>query len=185
MSLSGFAYSRATFALANEDGLNSKSLWQVGNMIQHRNFVTLEWRHNINRLSREFPTAGPLFQFLNFDAFDYYLNMREEYDGVWDYGPQDIQKQLDGGGGTSFWDKYFGRREPRYPGEFNRFRNFEYLTSISWMKKKVNQVRLFEWYFNITKGPLFIRIGRQNLSWGETDAFRLLDQINPASQFLE
>jgi hypothetical protein len=38
---------------------------------------------------------------------------------------------------------------------------------------------LFEWYFNITKGPLFIRIGRQNLSWGETDGFRLLDQINP------
>ena len=26
---------------------------------------------------------------------------------------------------------------------------------------------------------LFLRIGRQNLSWGETDAFRLLDQINP------
>lgn len=38
---------------------------------------------------------------------------------------------------------------------------------------------MFEWYFNITKGPLFLRIGRQNLSWGEADAFRLLDQINP------
>ena len=47
------------------------------------------------------------------------------------------------------------------------------------MEKKVNQTRLFEWYFNISKGPLFIRIGRQNLSWGETDGFRLLDQINP------
>ncbi len=28
-------------------------------------------------------------------------------------------------------------------------------------------------------GPAFIRIGRQNLAWGETDIFRLLDQINP------
>src|SRR3989441_490905 len=47
------------------------------------------------------------------------------------------------------------------------------------MNKKINQLQLFEWYFNITKGPLFLRIGRQNLSWGETDGFRLLDQINP------
>jgi len=46
-------------------------------------------------------------------------------------------------------------------------------------EQEVNQTRLFEWYFNITKGPLFIRIGRQNLSWVRTDGFRLLDQINP------
>src|SRR5262249_57400064 len=68
---------------------------------------------------------------------------------------------------------------PAYPGQFTRFKNFEYLTSQSWMNKKVNQTRLFEWYFNINKGPLFSRVGRQNLSWGETDGFRLLDQINP------
>ncbi|HXG19808.1 MAG TPA: DUF1302 family protein [Methylomirabilota bacterium] len=179
MSLSGFFYSRATFATAHEDVSTAKNLWRVGNMVQHRNFLTLEWRHNINRISRDMPTMGPLFQLLNFDAFDYYLNMREEYDGVWDYGPQTIQKQLDGGGSTNYWDKYFGRRPPRYPGEYNRFKNFSHLTSIQWMEKKVNQIRLFEWYFNITKGPLFIRIGRQNLSWGETDGFRLLDQINP------
>mgnify|MGYP003694755005 CR=1 FL=1 len=27
--------------------------------------------------------------------------------------------------------------------------------------------------------PIFLRIGRQNLAWGETDVFRLLDNINP------
>jgi hypothetical protein len=165
--------------MADDSQGTGKSLWRVGNLVQHRNFVTLEWLHNINRISRDMPTIGPLFQFLNFDAFDYYLNMREEYDGVWDYGPKTIQKELDGGGGTNYWDKYFGRRPARYPGEYNRFKNFSHLTSIQWMEKKVNQIRLFEWYFNITKGPLFIRIGRQNLSWGETDGFRLLDQINP------
>ena len=26
---------------------------------------------------------------------------------------------------------------------------------------------------------LFLRFGKQNLAWGETDVFRLLDQINP------
>jgi hypothetical protein len=179
MSLSGFAYSRATFATDKDNIGTGKGLYRIGNLVQHRTFVTLEWRHNINRISRDMPTIGPLMQFLNFDAFDYYLNMREEYDGVWDYGPQTLQKQLDGGGSTNYWDKYFGRRPERYPGEFTRFKNFEYLTSIQWMEKKVNQIRLFEWYFNITKGPLFLRLGRQNLSWGETDGFRLLDQINP------
>ena len=38
---------------------------------------------------------------------------------------------------------------------------------------------LWECYFDFSRGPAFIRIGRQNLAWGETDIFRLLDQINP------
>jgi len=38
---------------------------------------------------------------------------------------------------------------------------------------------LWECYADIAKGPAFFRIGRQNLSWGETDVFRLLDVINP------
>jgi hypothetical protein len=38
---------------------------------------------------------------------------------------------------------------------------------------------LWECYTDISKGPAFMRIGRQNLSWGETDVFRLLDMINP------
>ncbi len=179
MSLSGLAYSRGTMALANDRIGTHKGYYQIGNIVSHRSFLTLEWRHNIGRLTRSAPTVGPLFEFLNFDSFDYFLNVREEYEGAWDYGPQRIQRQLDGGGGTSFWNKYFGRQQPKYPGEFFRFNNFENLTSINYMEKKVNQLRLFEWYLNITKGPLFIRFGRQNLSWGETDGFRLLDQINP------
>ncbi|MEW5980400.1 MAG: DUF1302 family protein [Acidobacteriota bacterium] len=38
---------------------------------------------------------------------------------------------------------------------------------------------LWEAYADFTRGPLFVRIGRQNLAWGETDIFRLLDGINP------
>ena len=54
------------------------------------------------------------------------------------------------------------------------------LSNRRWLRElRGPNIRLFEWYFNITKGPLFIRIGKQNLSWGESDGFRLLDQINP------
>ena len=38
---------------------------------------------------------------------------------------------------------------------------------------------LWEAYVDLSRGPVFIRIGRQNLAWGETDVFRLLDGINP------
>ncbi|MFO7962458.1 MAG: DUF1302 family protein [Desulfobacterales bacterium] len=38
---------------------------------------------------------------------------------------------------------------------------------------------LWEAYADISRGPLFVRIGRQTLAWGETDIFRLLDNINP------
>jgi hypothetical protein len=38
---------------------------------------------------------------------------------------------------------------------------------------------VWEAYVDYTKGKGFLRIGRQNLSWGETDIFRLLDRINP------
>jgi len=38
---------------------------------------------------------------------------------------------------------------------------------------------LWECYFDFIRGPWFLRVGRQNIAWGETDIFRLLDGINP------
>ncbi|MEW6440037.1 MAG: DUF1302 family protein [bacterium] len=38
---------------------------------------------------------------------------------------------------------------------------------------------LWEAYADFSRGPVFVRIGRQILAWGETDVFRLLDGINP------
>ncbi len=103
MNLSGFAYSRATIAL--QDGLAAqKHLYAAGDLVQHRNFLTLEWRHDLKRVSRDFPTAGPLFQFLNFGSFDYYLNLRTEYDGVWDYGPHSMRRMMKG---TRLHQPYF------------------------------------------------------------------------------
>jgi hypothetical protein len=176
MSLSGFAYSRSTWALSNDDIGTFKGLWQRGNQVQWRNFLTLEWRHNLNRASREFPTVGPAFRFLNFDAFDYYLNMRFEYDAMWMIsGKGALLRQ----GGRDHQAKYFGNQREAYPGQFARYSEFEYESSRRRIKEGLWNLQLFEWYFNITKGPLFIRLGRQNLSWGESDGFRLLDQINP------
>ena len=45
------------------------------------------------------------------------------------------------------------------------------------------QMEPWEIYVNLQKGPAFLRLGRQNLSWGETDGIRLLDVINPIDNF--
>ena len=58
MSWSGQAYSRATFSTTRDTLRTYKGFYQAGNLVQHRNFLTLEWRHDINRISRDMPTGG-------------------------------------------------------------------------------------------------------------------------------
>ena len=50
-------------------------------------------------------------------------------------------------------------------------------------KEFAEQAEAWEVYLNLAKGPLFVRLGRQNLSWGESDGQRLLDDINPLNRF--
>jgi len=41
---------------------------------------------------------------------------------------------------------------------------------------------LKEAHFTYTPGDFFFRVGKQIVAWGETDGFRLMDQINPLDQ---
>ena len=177
MSLSGVAYSRMTWALANDTIGTYKGSWARGNLVQHRNFASLTWHHTLDRLARQARLSSPLLAWLNLDAISYTLNARFEYDGVWDWGGSTAQRLRDGG--RNHAAKYFGTRQQRYPGEFVRWSNFGYASSQRRIRNAVWNGRLYEAYIDLRKGPLFVRIGRQNLSWGETDVFRLLDQINP------
>jgi hypothetical protein len=52
-------------------------------------------------------------------------------------------------------------------------RDTEHIDSFS------HQYDLWEFYLDLSRGPWFLRIGKQNLAWGEADTFRLLDSINP------
>ena len=38
---------------------------------------------------------------------------------------------------------------------------------------------LWEAYVDVAEAGAFLRVGRQNVSWGETDIFQMLDRINP------
>ena len=66
------------------------------------------------RAARSLPTIGPLMEFLNFDSFDYYANMRTEYDGVWDDGPNAMKKMMKG---TRLKAPYFDDRRTATPND--------------------------------------------------------------------
>jgi len=83
----------------------------------------------------------------------YHILGRLLYEGVYDYGPQGY-KDLRQESMTQYGDG----------------------PNIDKFKKDAD---IWEAYADYSKGRGFLRVGRQNLSWGETDIFQLLDRINP------
>ena len=140
----------------------------AGHMRQSRYFLEAELKQNLDRLIKE--GFGPL-TLLNDLPFKlrnmkYDITGRFEYDGVYDYGPAEYR--------TAY--QYFneelvppfsGRTPPVLPVR-RTLRNV-----ASW------RARLFQAFLEGDVGRLYFRFGRQILAWGETDAFRLLDNINP------
>ncbi|MGH7786681.1 MAG: DUF1302 family protein [Candidatus Binatia bacterium] len=139
-----------------------------GHLRQNRFFAEAELRHKLDRLISE--GWGPL-SLLNDLPFKlrnvgYNLVYRGEYEGVYDYGPAEYRTAY------QFYDKTlvpdFSGRTADIGEERRNLRNDAVLRN-----------RLFQAFIEADMGPLFVRFGRQILAWGETDAFRLLDNINP------
>lgn len=152
LQLSGVFYNQLRLRTTDSRRFNTKvSSW---NMLQHRYFVDPQLLVQVQPWIQHAPLGQELVDALQVEDARFFFNPRFEYDGVYDYGP-DI-----------FRDKLTPRQRP---------------ANISNTKlQKGNRLQLFEVYgdFRLLKF-LNLRIGRQNLSWGETDAFRLLDRINP------
>jgi hypothetical protein len=140
----------------------------AGHLRQNRFYIEAELRQKLDRLIRE--GFGP-FVLLNDLPFKlrnvgYNLVYRGEYEGIYDYGPAEYR--------TAF--QYFNERlvppfqnqEPDVGGIRRELRHVA-----------VERQRLFQAFVEADVGNLFLRFGRQILAWGETDAFRLLDNINP------
>ena len=140
----------------------------AGHLRQSRYFVEAELRHNLDRLIKD--GFGPLsllhdlpFKLRN---VKYNLTGRFEYEGVYDYGPAEYR--------TAY--QYYN--EELIPPAFGR------TVAVLPVRQKLRDVavhreRLFQAFVEADVGRLYLRFGRQILAWGETDAFRLLDNINP------
>ena len=147
------------------------------NMLQNRTFLQLELRHDLldliegsyqGRLSMLAPLLQPL-QSLQLEDMSYFVTYRGEYDGVWDYGPDVYSERF----------PLLSNCAPASKQKRTSPRQFTGCSRLNARRTLRKRHRLFEVYVDLSWESLFLRIGRQNLSWGETDAFRLLDQINP------
>lgn len=159
---------------------------KAGQMRQARYFLELQFQHDIQRLYEQ--GFGPLglLKALPFDISNlrYQFTYRGEGDGVYDFGsspfrtrrqyhlPGDETKPNDNipefSGNT-----VQGTIDPRTGN--TRLQDFR----SNLRNKLANRNRLFQAFIDFQVKDLFVRFGRQMLVWGETDAFRLLDNINP------
>lgn len=158
---------------------------KAGQLRQARYFIEIEWKHDIQRLYDEGFGPMALLKLLPFkmSRMRYQIIYRGDGDAIYDIGSKAFttrdQYHLQGfpqlpnanipafsGNSVQANDPVTGR--PRL--DFFRRRLRENLA---------NRNRLFQAFVDFQVEDLFVRFGRQILVWGETDAFRLLDNINP------
>ncbi len=139
---------------------------------QQRNFAEVDWNHDLDRLIKQGFGPLSLIRHLPFDVrrVSYHLTYRGEHDGIYDYGPDEFRTA------EQFYDEQLvpPNRLAFPPTTVDVLPVRQQLREIA-----VQRHRLFQAYLQAKVGDLFLRFGRQILVWGETDAFRLLDNINP------
>jgi len=143
----------------------------VGRMRQNRYFLQLDFDHDLTRLMRTGSGFARPFSYLDLDVLRYSLQFRAEGEGLYQWGPPEFSNQRQ-------------RLENTYTNQPAVLGN---TLSNRFIRKRLNTLldnsqqryRLFLAYADVEKGPFFMRVGRQILAWGETDIFRLLDNINP------
>lgn len=151
------AYSQAAIRSVDSFG-NTYPRTAAGDLIQHRNLVEIELAHALDdRLS-----GRP--QWLN--DLGYRVRYKGIYEGVYDYGPDAFSELVE-----------VNPAGPFAPGTAPAARTVN-RTAIN-RRILGSEHELWNAYVQGGVGPLFLRLGRQDLSWGETDGFRLLDMIEP------
>jgi hypothetical protein len=138
-----------------------------GHMRQNRYFIEAELDHSLDALLEKGTGPLALMNELPFrvSGFKYHVTFRGELETLYDWGPREYSTAA----------QYFSLPgNPATGAPVNVAQNRAFLR-----QNGVWRARLFQAYTEGTVGPLFVRFGRQILSWGETDSFRLLDNINP------
>ncbi len=142
----------------------------AGHLRQSRLFAEVDLNHDLDRLVREGFGPFALLDPLPFKVrrLSYRLTYRGEYEGIYDYGPSEF-RTANGYDDTEIVRPDLATGAPIDPGPKRR-----HLRRVASQRH-----RLFQAYVQAQAGDLWMRFGRQILAWGETDAFRLLDNINP------
>ena len=153
----------------------------AGHVRQHRYFLEVKFDHDVRRLAKTGWGIARLFGWIDPNTLKYSLQYRGEGEGIYDYGPDEfshefrktsaVRLSLPKTLGTPFVN--LARLSPVLKDEYVKER-------VDKLRRLARQRhRFFLGYVDFEKGPVFVRVGRQILAWGETDIFRLLDNINP------
>jgi hypothetical protein len=161
----------------------------AGHVRQNRYFLQLDFDHNLTRVTDTSWGAARLFGLLDngFNSLGwnghadvrYTVQYRGEGEGIYDYGPQEYSDS------AAVLREYRGPvpnvKIPSLNVNLKRALPEEYIQDrVDKLRRIARQRhRLFLAYLDWERGPVFLRVGRQVLAWGETDVFRLLDNINP------
>lgn len=168
---------------------------RTGQLVQHRNFYNPEFDARLNDYTRWMRGAG--LGWLQPDELSFRIAAWGFYDGIYDYGSSQFDRarsEINAG-----YPNPVGRRAFFLRGE--TFRCPERVSGICvdndgqpfanlgavfprhdlQVPREIfaSQERINELYLSYSKGPFFLRVGRQAISWGEADTIALLDQNNP------
>src|SRR5262245_4708842 len=143
-------------------------------LISHRTFFNPEFEARLTR-----------YQPFHLDDFSFRLALWGFYDGIYDYGTsqydrsrQSIQGRLSRGhtltAPVTRTDQLIDTRKQYTYQPDPVLGNYGDPGDVPNFPFRIN-----ESYVNMTKGPLFVRLGRQTISWGESDTIGLLDANNP------
>lgn len=185
VSLRARVYSQGSVR-TNESQVGTIPHTESGWLIQHRNYYNPEFEAKLTKYAAFLKQTN--LGWLTPDDFSFRMAAWGFYDGIYDYGPRgfdDSQRHInstccgpppDPNTPKTAWilegSKYnrFGKSVATiFPGAHVQNPRDIY----------ANYNRLNEMYLNYSKGPVFVRFGKQFISWGESDTVALLDENNP------
>ena len=164
ISLRTRIYSQATLRTQDTSG-DTTPPSAPGQLIQHRNFYNPELEAKLVSYLSWMKGSG--MSFLAPDSLDFRLAGWGFYDGLYDYGTQQFdqaRKQL----------KARFSQADSVDDVVKGTDNVVHARDIYAHQNRVNEL-----YLSYSKGPFFLRVGRQAISWGESDTIGILDQNNP------
>jgi hypothetical protein len=148
---------------ADRSGCPNPSLcppaYSAGDLAQHRNFYNPEFDA---KLTRYFGWMG------NPDEFKFRFAWWGFYDGLYDYMNPEWNRNREN------LNARFAQSDEPANESFKFNDENKNPRHIYASRNRINEL-----YLDYTKGPAFFRIGRQAISWGESDSIALLDVQNP------
>ncbi len=174
-------YSQGAVRL-NDSQTDTTPTTKRGQLVQHRNFFNPELDAKLTGYTTWMKGAG--LGFLAPDEFGLRLAAWGFYDGVYDYAAGQF------GDNAATINSTYPDLTKRTHAFFLEGHTFNpkgnSVATIFGGDENLNprdiwghQQRINELYLNYVKGPFFLRLGKQAISWGESDTVALLDQNNP------